>query len=150
MRFCKVFFMENSQAIDYERKLNRAKEILNAQTDKDFAELIGINPKTFSRKRRRFEFPETELRAFANKNNLSIDWNYLMTGELIRLGAAIEHLPKLGESISGISGGRLKEDEQELLTLFREAAAADREMILMVARRAEKKAQAAPGKVSNG
>ncbi|HFC5893504.1 helix-turn-helix domain-containing protein [Neisseria lactamica] len=142
--------MENSQAIDYERKLNRAKEILNAQTDKDFAELIGINPKTFSRKRRRFEFPETELRAFANKNNLSIDWNYLMTGELIRLGAAIEHLPKLGESISGISGGRLKEDEQELLTLFREAAAADREMILMVARRAEKKAQAAPGKVSNG
>lgn len=142
--------MGNNQAIDYERKLNRAKEILGVQTDKDFAELIGINPKTFSRKRRRFEFPETELRAFANKNDLSIDWSYLMTGELIRLGAAIEHSPKLGESVSGISGGRLKEDEEELLALFRQAAAADREMILMVARRAEKKAQTAPGKVSNG
>ena len=45
---------------------------------------------------------------------------------------------------------KLNKEEQELLALFREAAAADREMILMVARRAEKKAQAALGKVSNG
>jgi len=69
-------------------------------------------------------------------SKIGIDIDYVMHG---RRG---ETAAMLSESLSA--------EEKELLTLFREAAAADCEMILMVARRAEKKAQTAPGKVSNG
>ncbi|HHT8411526.1 TPA: helix-turn-helix domain-containing protein [Neisseria meningitidis] len=69
-------------------------------------------------------------------SKIGIDIDYVMHG---RRG---ETAVMLSESLSA--------EEKELLTLFHEAAAADREMILMVARRAEKKAPTALGKVSNG
>lgn len=69
-------------------------------------------------------------------SKIGIDIDYVMHGRRGETAAI------LSESLSA--------EEKELLALFREAAAADREMILMVAHRAEKKAQTALGKVSNG
>lgn len=57
---------------------------------------------------------------------IGIDVQYVMHG-------------RRGETVA-LPPDSLSPEEKELLALFRETAAADREMILMVARRAEKKA----------
>ena len=103
-------------------------------TQAQAAEKCGISMRMWGDYERGKYFPRNENLIGMEKTG--IDVQYVMHGRRDKAAA----MPS--ESLSA--------EERELLALFREAAAADREMILMVARRAEKKAQTAPGKVSNG
>ena len=117
--------------------LERIKQELDLKKDKDVAEFLGLEPKAFSIRKKRDSIPVDAVRAAAFEHpQLNADWGYILTGRR--------------EKSVKMPSEKLNKEEQELLALFREAAAADREMILMVARRAEKKAQTAPSKVSNG
>ena len=68
-------------AVIFEEHLKRAKESIGVSTDKDFAEVLGINPKTFSRKRNKLDFPTDELLQMSiAKPHLNIDLGYILTG----------------------------------------------------------------------
>jgi len=123
--------MKNSSFSGNRLKEERKKLKL---TQAEIAEKCGVSGRMWGDYERGISQPKAEL--FFQFERAGIDVQYVMHG---RRG---ETAAMLSESLSA--------EEKELLTLFREAAAADREMILMVARRAEKKAQAALGKVSNG
>lgn len=115
---------------------NRLKEERKKlkMTQAEIAEKCGVSGRMWGNYERGISQPKTEL--FFHFEKVGIDVQYVMHGRRDKAAA----MPS--ESLSA--------EERELLALFREAAAADREMILMVARRAEKKAQTAPGKVNNG
>ena len=123
--------MKNASLFGKRLKEERIKLGLNQA---EAAEKCGFSREIWGKWERGENRPSSEKLFSFSK--IGIDIDYVMHG---RRG---ETAAMLSESLSA--------EEKELLTLFREAAAADREMILMVARRAEKKAQAALGKVSNG
>ena len=66
-------------------------------------------------------------------------WGKWERGEQIGIDVQYVMHGRRGETVA-LPPDSLSPEEKELLALFRETAAADREMILMVARRAEKKA----------
>ena len=113
--------MLKPQDIVFEEQLNRAKEILHITSDKDFAELLGINAKTFSRNRRKFEFPELELRALANKRpDLPLEFDYIYTG----IPAAAYQRSEREGGIAAFATAfleptTLSEEEKHLIRLFR-------------------------------
>ncbi|SAY50909.1 hypothetical protein [Neisseria weaveri] len=126
--------MQNNQAVDYERKLNRAKEIIGVSSDKDFAELIGINPKTFSRKRKQLYFPETELRAFSSKQNITVDWDYIYTGISSKDFANSDReggIPAFATAF--LEPDTLSEEEKHLIRLFRVMGGRAKDSLLMCA-----------------
>ena len=118
---------------DFGNRLKEERKKLG-YTQAQAAEKCGVSGRMWGDYERGISQPKAEVLFQFEK--IGIDIDYVMHG-------------RRGETVSGPSE-KLSREEQELLALFREAAAADREMILMVARRAEKKAQAAPDKVSNG
>lgn len=93
-------------------------------TQAQAAEKCGVSMRMWGDYERGKYFPRNENLIGIEK--IGIDVHYVMHGSRSVTAA----MPS--ENLSAA--------EKELLSLFREAAAADREMILMVARRAEKKA----------
>ncbi|HFC6011185.1 TPA: helix-turn-helix transcriptional regulator [Neisseria meningitidis] len=124
-------FMNNSSFFGNRLKEERKKLKM---TQAEIAEKCGVSGRMWGDYERGISQPKAEL--FFQFEKVGIDVQYVMHG-------------RRGET-AVMPSETLNAEEQELLVLFREAAAADREMILMVARRAEKKAQTALGKVSNG
>lgn len=110
--------MENYYLFGNRLKEERKKLGLNQA---EIAKKCGVSREMWGKWERGENKPSSEkLFSF---EQIGIDVQYVMHGET-----------------ASMPSETLTAEEQELLTLFRETAAADREMILMVARRAEKKA----------
>lgn len=117
--------------------LERIKQELDLKKDKDVAEFLGLEPKAFSIRKKRDSIPVDAVRAAAFEHpELNADWGYILTGRR--------------EKSVKMPSEKLSKEEQELLALFRKASDLGRAVILSAARGAEKKAEAAADKVSNG
>ncbi|MDR3087975.1 MAG: helix-turn-helix domain containing protein, partial [Azoarcus sp.] len=65
----------------FSEKLLRLKQQLGVTTDKEAAELLGLQEKAFNARKRRNSFPETELYALAAKRpELGINVDCVLTG----------------------------------------------------------------------
>lgn len=88
----------------FDRVLLRLKEQLGVQTDKEAAELLGMQEKAFNARKRRDAFPDDKVLALAQRRpELGIDALYVITG--------VRKLETLAS----------ESDEERLLSLYRRA-----------------------------
>ena len=114
--------------------LYRVKQELDFKYDKDVAAFLGLDEKAFSARKRRDSIPEKDLRAaLARHPEIKADVDYILTG-----GRSIVDKSTNSPMISTLQ--ELTDEEQKLIAYFREATAKDKEMIMYIAHRAEKKA----------
>lgn len=121
---------------------NRLKEERKklGYTQAEIAEKCGVSTRTWGDYERGNYFPRNENLVAIEK--AGIDITYVMHGTRhVKLGAAMQELPKLGEMMNELLGRSpaLDAEEQELLALFRQASELGRAVIMSAARGAEKK-----------
>lgn len=103
-------------------------------TQAQAAEKCGVSGRMWGDYERGISQPKTEL--FFQFEKAGIDVQYIMHGRR--------------DETAAMPSENLSKEEQELLALFRQASDLGRAVILSAARGAEKKAEAAADKVSNG
>ena len=114
--------------------LYRVKQELDFKYDKDVAAFLGLDEKAFSARKRRDSIPEKDLRAaLARHPEIKVDVDYILTGSRGFIDKSTKHPV-------GFALQELTDEEQKLITYFREATTKDKEMIMYIALRAEKKA----------
>ncbi len=123
---------------DFDQALLRLKERLGITSDKGVAELLGMGEKALNARKRRGAFPAEKLKALAlDKPELGIDVKYVLTGvsdELERRMAAIRAStqvamlasdaavrPAIQQASFDAIVNTLVEDEQRLVSLYRQA-----------------------------
>ena len=96
--------------------LTRIKQELDFKNDKDVADFLGLEIKAFSARKKRNSVPQDKLRAAAQAHpEMEIDVEYILTGNRIKQ----KNLQKRNKI-------KLSQEEQELLTIYRQLEAGDR------------------------
>lgn len=127
--------------MDFVDFLYRIKQAIGFKRDKDVADFLGMDLKAFSARKTRNSIPEEKVRlAFAQHPHIKVDVDYILTG----ISSKVDLSTKKDVPISN----QLTVEEQELLSLFRQASDMGRAVILSAARGAEKKAAPAVGQVA--
>ena len=65
--------------LEFELVVERIKKQFLYKTDKKFADAIGMSPAAFNNRKNTASLPYQEIIAFANKNNLNLNW--VLTGD---------------------------------------------------------------------
>ncbi|MBA3011106.1 MAG: helix-turn-helix domain-containing protein [Proteobacteria bacterium] len=64
---------------DFEKVLERLKQVLNVESDKDVANAIGMNPSAFNNRKRSGSIPYSHFIDLSKKQNVDLNW--ILTGK---------------------------------------------------------------------
>jgi hypothetical protein len=105
----------------FEAALLRLKGALLLQTDKEVAAALGMDPSAFNKRKARGSFPESEVRALAERE--------LFDAEYVISGVAQAALEMIEAAEEGRPLQKVSTDERALLLDYRSCSATDRHAI---------------------